>query len=104
MPIYEYFCENCKDTTEQSFKLDEKPETVECPYCGSKAEYRVSAVMIGKMNDPEAKKKALQARSVDAAEKEMKHQYNKFGFKAFGGKKFPGVGKGKLGKRNKKGK
>ena len=98
MPLYEYECPSCTKRLEEQFKIAEKPDMVDCP-CGGKAESVVSLIMYGHMNDPTLRKEALMKRSADHSEKEMKHSYEKFGFKAYGGQKFPGMGAGKLGKK-----
>lgn len=103
MPLYEFHCPECERVTEENFKIAERPDCVTCTFCGNKnAEYRVSLGNYHKLNDPELRKKVLMQRSADQTAKELKHNYDKFGFKAFGGQKFTGFGEGKIAPSKKK--
>lgn len=42
MPIYEYFCQNCKTTHERVFKMAEFPQEIECE-CGKRAKKILSS-------------------------------------------------------------
>jgi len=38
MPLYEYKCDECEQSTDIYMKMDEKrPETIECGHCGATA-------------------------------------------------------------------
>lgn len=102
LKIYEYLCEKCDERLEHMCNSDEKPESIKCPVCGETAEYVISTGNYHLLNDPDLRKKSLMKRSAEQTEKELKHNYDKFGFKAYGPKKFPGMGEGKVGKKSKK--
>jgi putative FmdB family regulatory protein len=36
MPIYEYQCRRCGEVFERIMKVNEKSDTLTCPYCGEK--------------------------------------------------------------------
>lgn len=44
MPIYEFQCENtrCAHVSERIFRIDEKPQFVDCPLCGHTAKSIIS--------------------------------------------------------------
>lgn len=42
MPIYDYYCEECKFEKEEIHKMNESPEII-CPNCGSKMKIALQA-------------------------------------------------------------
>ncbi len=102
MPLYEFQCKECETRTEEIFSIAKRPDKVPCKSCGKSAEYVVSLVSYHQLNDPTLRKAALMKRSANETQRELKHTYDKFGFKAFGPKTFTGVGEGKVGKKKAK--
>lgn len=37
MPIYEYYCKNCRGESEHVFKIDDRADFIDCSHCGRKA-------------------------------------------------------------------
>ena len=66
MPLYEYRCETCGDSTNIFSKMDDKrPETIECEHCGKTANrfFSTGAVRVKKrFVDPEDKGNKEQIR------------------------------------------
>ena len=65
MPTYLYHCPECNDTMDAFFKLtEERPETVECIFCGKAAQYQIAAPMVLKASylDGQRKKKFQDVR------------------------------------------
>lgn len=46
MPIYEYWCPECRDTFEKLRPMNSKDSEVSCPACGSQVKRMVSVVAI----------------------------------------------------------
>lgn len=42
-PIYEYFCETCKTTNEETFSIKNRPDAINCRNCNSVARYTLSS-------------------------------------------------------------
>lgn len=49
MPIYEYFCRECREISDHFVPMTDRTELQDCPICGSEksSELRVSAPIIG---------------------------------------------------------
>lgn len=47
MPIYEYYCENCRETFSKLWKMSEADEAAPCPTCGASSRKQISACAIG---------------------------------------------------------
>lgn len=46
MPIYEFACDVCGNTTEAHFHLADKPEAISCPHCPGTAQSIISKTAI----------------------------------------------------------
>jgi len=41
MPIYTYYCETCKETTEELFSIKNRPDAISCK-CGATAHHQLA--------------------------------------------------------------
>lgn len=43
MPLYVYYCESCKETTEELFAMSHRPDAITCKHCGKTAHNQIAS-------------------------------------------------------------
>lgn len=83
LKVYDFNCPECNENFEELVETDTR--LAACPVCGSASEKVLSAPKLAlfSMGSPEERAEKLKKRSFDHTQKEMKHNYNKFGFKSY---------------------
>ena len=63
MPLYDYRCTACESEFEESKRIAEREEPVDCPECGKRAERMLSAFAVGGSSSSSSGVSAAAARA-----------------------------------------